>query len=111
MNKFEFDKVDILLIDPDRASRATLRNILVDNGFRNVTQEAGMADIDHQFNIAMPDLLISDMYEKADIPIAAEATAASFGKPGTGYWQSFMKKVIRNKQLQFTIGEEDGRII
>ena len=61
MDKLEFDKVEILLIDPDRASRATLRNILVDNGFRNVIQGAGMADIEHQFNIAMPDLLISDI--------------------------------------------------
>lgn len=61
MDKLALDKIDILLIDPDRSSRATLRNILVDNGFRNVTQGAGMADIKHHFSVGMPDLLISDI--------------------------------------------------
>lgn len=61
MDKLAFDKIDILLIDPDRASRSTLRNILVDNGFRNVNQGAKLADINHQFTIGMPDLLISDI--------------------------------------------------
>jgi len=61
MDKLALDKIDILLIDPDRASRATLRNILVDNGFRNVTQGSGMADIEHKFTVGMPDLLISDI--------------------------------------------------
>jgi|GEM_PF-6459920 len=30
MEKFSFDKVDILLIEPDRTVRMAIRNILVD---------------------------------------------------------------------------------
>jgi len=60
MNDLSLDKIHILLIDPDRASRGTIRNILVDNGFRNISQGAGLADIRQRFQISMPDLLICD---------------------------------------------------
>lgn len=39
-----------------------------------------LVDLASRGNRANVDLLISDIYEKAEIPIAAEATAASFGK-------------------------------
>ncbi|MFC1672756.1 response regulator transcription factor [Pseudomonadota bacterium] len=61
MDKLALNSVDILLIDPDRNTRSTIRNILVDNGFRNVTIGESLADIDHKFRIGMPDLLISDI--------------------------------------------------
>lgn len=61
MEKLALDQVDILLIDPDRAVRSTIRNILIDNGFRNVTMGSGIADIEAKFQINMPDLLISDI--------------------------------------------------
>lgn len=61
MEKLALDQVDILLIDPDRAVRSTIRNILIDNGFRNVTMGGGIADIESKFQINMPDLLISDI--------------------------------------------------
>ena len=61
MEKLALDQVDILLIDPDRAVRSTIRNILIDNGFRNVTMGSGIADIESKFQINMPDLLISDI--------------------------------------------------
>ncbi len=61
MEKLALDQIDILLIDPDRAVRSTIRNILVDNGFRNVSVGSGIADIQTKFQIAMPDLLISDI--------------------------------------------------
>ncbi|MCR4377344.1 MAG: response regulator [Rhodospirillales bacterium] len=61
MEKLALDQVDILLIDPDRAVRSTIRNILIDNGFRNVTMGSGLADIESKFQINMPDLLISDI--------------------------------------------------
>jgi len=61
MEKLALDQVDILLIDPDRAVRSTIRNILIDNGFRNVTMGGGVADIESKFQINMPDLMISDI--------------------------------------------------
>jgi len=61
MEKLALDQIDILLIDPDRAVRSTIRNILIDNGFRNVTMGSGIADIKAKFQIGMPDLLISDI--------------------------------------------------
>lgn len=61
MNKFAFDKVDILLIDPDRTVRMAIRNILIDNGFRNVTIGSTMADIETKLRIGTPDLLISEI--------------------------------------------------
>lgn len=61
MEKLALDQIDILLIDPDRAVRSTIRNILIDNGFRNVAVGAGLADIEAKFKIGMPDLLISDI--------------------------------------------------
>lgn len=61
MEKLALDQIDILLIDPDRAVRSTIRNILVDNGFRNVTVGGGISDVLAKFQIAMPDLLISDI--------------------------------------------------
>lgn len=61
MDKFTFDQIDILLIDPDRTVRSAIRNILTDNGFRKVTVGEGMADIELKFRLGMPDLLISDI--------------------------------------------------
>jgi DNA-binding response OmpR family regulator len=61
MDKFSFDKVDILLIEPDRTVRMAIRNILVDNGFRNVTIGSGIGDIEAKLRIGTPDLLISEI--------------------------------------------------
>ena len=61
MEKLALDQIDILLIDPDRTVRSTIRNILIDNGFRNVSMGAGLADIEGKFKIGMPDLLICDI--------------------------------------------------
>lgn len=62
MDKFAFDQVDILVIDPDRVVRSAIRNVLIDNGFRQVTMGTGMADITMKLRIGMPDLLISDIH-------------------------------------------------
>jgi len=61
MEKFAFDQIDILLIDPERSVRSAIRNILVDQGFRHVTVGSGMEDIVTKMRIGMPDLLISDI--------------------------------------------------
>lgn len=60
MDKYVFDQIDILLIDPERSVRNAIRNVLIDNGFRHVTLGTGMSDIDSKFRIGMPDLLIAD---------------------------------------------------
>lgn len=58
--KLTLDEVEVLLIEPDKAVRSTIRNILVDNGFRKVAVGDGMKDIEPHFKISTPDLLISD---------------------------------------------------
>lgn len=60
-DKLTLDQIDVLVIDPDRTSRSTIRNILIDNGFRNISVGEGMADIFSKFQIGMPDLLIADI--------------------------------------------------
>ncbi|MBF0248157.1 MAG: response regulator [Alphaproteobacteria bacterium] len=55
------DTVDILLVDPDRMARSAVRNILIDNGFRRITEGKGMRDIEEKMRIATPDLIISDI--------------------------------------------------
>lgn len=61
MEKLSLEQVDILLIDPDKAVRSTIRNILIDNGFRKVTVGDGLGDIQLKIRLGMPDLLISDI--------------------------------------------------
>ncbi|MCW8915585.1 MAG: response regulator [Magnetovibrio sp.] len=61
MSSLHFENVDILVIDPDRAVRSNIRNVLVDHGFRNVTIGTGMSDIEVKLRLNMPDLLISDI--------------------------------------------------
>jgi len=61
MEKLALDQVDILLIDPDRNVRSTIRNILIDNGFRKVSVGTGISDIEMKFRLGMPDLLICDI--------------------------------------------------
>lgn len=61
MEKLALDQVDVMLVDPDRAVRSTIRNLLIDNGFRKVTVGDGLADVELKFQVSMPDLLISDI--------------------------------------------------
>ncbi len=58
--KLALDAVEVLLIEPDKAVRSTIRNILIDNGFRKVAVGDRLKDIELNFKIGMPDLLISD---------------------------------------------------
>jgi len=61
MHKLNFDKVEILVVDPEPNTRATIRNLLLGEGFRNVKLAAGMSDIMCEFQISMPDMIISDI--------------------------------------------------
>lgn len=56
-----FDKVDILIVDPDLNSRDIVKMVLNNNGFREFRLGTEVADIRKQFNIKMPDLLICEV--------------------------------------------------
>jgi len=61
MDNFSLDKVDVLLIDPDPKVRAMVRSILQTSGFRKVKEGTGLKDIMYEFQIKMPDMIISDI--------------------------------------------------
>lgn len=61
MERFNFTQVHLLLIDQDSLIRQTLRNILTDNGFRNIRVEENLDDLHGAFETLEPDLLIGDM--------------------------------------------------
>ncbi len=60
MNKVNFDKVEVLLIDPDSIYRQALFSMLRGMNIRNIRQGASMLEIKKAFLVSKPDLLISD---------------------------------------------------
>jgi len=54
----KFDKVDILLVDPDRNSRDSLKMVLHNNGFRELRFGDTLEDIRFQINYLTPDMMI-----------------------------------------------------
>jgi DNA-binding response OmpR family regulator len=60
MANLQFDQVDIVLVDPDRGSRDGIRNMLYNNGFRDLRFGSNMEDLREQFKLATPDLLICE---------------------------------------------------
>lgn len=60
MASLRFDQVDIVLVDPDRGSRDGIRNMLYNNGFRDLRFGQTMADLREQFKSATPDMLICE---------------------------------------------------
>ena len=60
MDKFRFEKIETLLIDPDASVRDTVRMIMRNNGFREFRLGETLADVTEQFAIRMPDLLICE---------------------------------------------------
>lgn len=60
VKKISLEDVDVMLVDQDRTVRSTIRNILSDNGFRNIDVGTTIDDILERFKIGMPDLLICD---------------------------------------------------
>lgn len=55
-----FEKVEILVVDPDLSSREIVRMVLNNNGFREFRLGTAVADIRKQFGTKMPDLLICE---------------------------------------------------
>ncbi len=60
MEKLHFEHVDLLLIDPAASARDTLKNILYNQGFRNLHSGTSLDEIREHMNHSMPDLLISE---------------------------------------------------
>lgn len=58
MHNLKFDKVDILLADPDRNSRDGLKMVLHNNGFRELRFGDTLGDIIFQINKMTPDMII-----------------------------------------------------
>jgi DNA-binding response OmpR family regulator len=61
MVKAQFDHVELLLIEPALGIRESIRNILHNQGFRNLAMGARLKEIHQQFDTATPDLLIREI--------------------------------------------------
>jgi len=62
MDKFSLTNIEMLLIEPDLNTRVSMRKMLNDAGFRKVKEGAGVQDILCEFQISMPDIIISDIH-------------------------------------------------
>ncbi|MDP6883076.1 MAG: response regulator [Rhodospirillales bacterium] len=60
MEKLHFEHVDLLVIDPAASARETIKNILYNQGFRNLYLGASLDELQEHMSHAMPDLLISE---------------------------------------------------
>ena len=58
--KVNLEDIDVVIVDADRTSRQTIRNILTDNGIRNISVAVNMRDMTNILDVSAPDLLISD---------------------------------------------------
>ncbi len=59
-NKITLEEIDVIIVDSDRLSRQTIRNILSDNGIRRITMANNMRDMIGTLDVSSPDLLIAD---------------------------------------------------
>jgi len=58
MDKFRFDKIKTLLINPDAGVLGTIFMIMKNNGYREFRMGSMLADVIEKLAIRMPDLLI-----------------------------------------------------
>ena len=57
----EFEKVSVLLVDPDRAARDSIRNVLHNNGFRSIETGGNYEQLRRALEVRPgPDLLICE---------------------------------------------------
>lgn len=59
-NELHFEQVDLIVIDPSRAVRHTLADMLRNQGFRKITLGSTLAELNTKISITTPDLVISD---------------------------------------------------
>ena len=60
MEKLRFEYINLLLVDPARQARESMRSILYDQGFRRLQFGATLAEIRNRFAQEMPDMLVSE---------------------------------------------------
>lgn len=61
MKRFSLDKIEVLVIEPERSVRALIVQTLNNAGVRKIKEGSGLKDIMHFFHIGMPDMIISDI--------------------------------------------------
>ncbi|PCI38818.1 MAG: hypothetical protein COB46_10475 [Rhodospirillaceae bacterium] len=61
MDRFSLDKIEVLVIEPERSVRTLIVQTLKNAGVRNIKEGSGLKDIMHFFQISMPDMIISDI--------------------------------------------------
>ncbi len=59
-NKLTLEDIDVIIVDSDRISRQTIRNILSDHGIKRITMANNMRDMIATLDVSSPDLLIAD---------------------------------------------------
>ncbi|MCK5165757.1 MAG: response regulator [Rhodospirillaceae bacterium] len=59
-NKLTLEEIDVIIVDSDRISRQTIRNILSDHGIKHITMASNMRDMIAVLDVNSPDLLIVD---------------------------------------------------
>ncbi|MDH5187509.1 MAG: hypothetical protein OEW37_00975, partial [Rhodospirillaceae bacterium] len=57
--KVNLEDIDVVIVDADRTSRQTIRNILTDHGIRRISVAVNMRDMINILDVSAPDLLIS----------------------------------------------------
>ena len=60
MAEMALDRVDVLMVDPDRNSQSVLRTILGNSGFRNFQTGRSIEEMRNRVDETIPDLLISE---------------------------------------------------
>jgi DNA-binding response OmpR family regulator len=68
MSEFKLDRVDVLVIEPNRNTSNSIKNILTTCGNPNIQIGAHELDIQQNFQLRMPDLMISE-YDLRDGPL------------------------------------------
>lgn len=81
MGHFRWDQIDVMVLDPDRGARDSIRNILFNSGFRDVRLCTGLADAERQLALVTPDLLIGEC-EFADGELASLVSSLRHHKVG-----------------------------
>ncbi|PHS79124.1 MAG: hypothetical protein COB59_03475 [Rhodospirillaceae bacterium] len=61
MERFSLDKIEVMVIEPERSARALIVQALKSAGVRKIKEGSGLKDIMHFFQIGMPDMIISDI--------------------------------------------------
>jgi DNA-binding NtrC family response regulator len=60
MERLYFENVNLLIVDPAASARDTIKNILYNQGFRNLSMGTSLDELREHLTHSMPDLLICE---------------------------------------------------